>query len=157
MTGAGVVVVGFDGSEDATSALAWAAGAARAMGTSLCIVHAVGLLEHAGMAGSHVDGAAAVRLAEDAGLDPGSVEWRVVDGDPCSALLRVAAGPDPAVLIVVGSPRCGWPRRNAPRQHEPGGGRACRRAGHHRAGRAAPLSPRTAPGEPPEATVRSRR
>ena len=103
MTGSGVVVVGFDGSEDATSTLTWAAGAARAMGTSLCIVHAVGLLEHAGMAGSHVDGAAAVRLAEDAGLDPGSVEWHVVDGDPCSALLRVAAGPDPAVLIVVGS------------------------------------------------------
>ena len=95
--------MGFDGSEDATSALTWAARAARAMGSTLCIVHAVGLLEHAGMAGRPLDGAAAVRLAEDAGLDPGCVEWRVVDGDPCSALLRVAEGPDPAVLIVVGS------------------------------------------------------
>lgn len=103
MTASGVVVVGYDGSEDAISALTWAARTTRAMGASLCIVHAVGLLEHAGMAGGKVDGAAALRLAEDAGLDPGRVEWRVVDGDPCSALLRVAEGPEPAALIVVGS------------------------------------------------------
>ena len=103
MTGSGVVVVGFDGSEDATTALTWAAGAAQAMGTSLCIVHAVGLLEHAGMTGSHVDGAAAVRLAEDAGLGRGQRgvargrRRSVLGAAPCRR------GPDPAVLIVVGS------------------------------------------------------
>ena len=68
------------------------------------MVHAVGLLEHAGLGGhGHVDGDVARKIAADAGLDPDDVEWRVVDGDPCGALLRMAEPPETAVLLVVGS------------------------------------------------------
>jgi len=98
------VVVGYDGSADAQSAVTWAATAAVALGARLRVVHAVGLLEHAGMARhGHVDGKVALKIAADAGLDPGDVEWRVVDGDPCGALLRMAEPPETAVLLVVGS------------------------------------------------------
>jgi nucleotide-binding universal stress UspA family protein len=100
----GRVVVGFDGSADALAAVAWAAKAAAAMGARLRVVHAVGLLEHAGMSASGpVDGDAAVKVAADAGLDPAEVEWCVVDGDPCSALLGQAEPPGSASLLVVGS------------------------------------------------------
>ena len=104
MTTDGCVVVGFDGSADARSAVSWAARTARTLGASLRVVHAVGLLEHAGLAGrAPVDGAAAVELAVAAGMDAADVEWRVVDGDPCSAMLRMAEPPEHAVLLVVGS------------------------------------------------------
>jgi nucleotide-binding universal stress UspA family protein len=97
-------VVGFDGSAGALAAVAWAANAAAAMGARLRVVHAVGLLEHAGMsAPAPVDGEAAVKVAVEAGLDPAEVEWCVVDGDPCSALLRQAEPPGTASLLVVGS------------------------------------------------------
>ncbi len=103
MTGQSVVV-GYDGSSDAQSAVTWAAKAAVALGARLRVVHAVGLLEHAGMSGhGHVDGEVALKIAADAGLDPGDVEWRVVDGDPCGALLRMAEPPETAILLVVGS------------------------------------------------------
>ncbi|HXZ62916.1 MAG TPA: universal stress protein [Acidimicrobiales bacterium] len=104
MSATGTVVVGYDGSADAGSAVTWAARTALALGASLCIVHAVGLLEHGGVGGrGPVDGAAAVERACQAGLDESAVEWRVVDGDPCSALLRVTEGPEPVALLVVGS------------------------------------------------------
>ncbi len=104
MTDAASVVVGFDGSADAVSAVTWAAKAALAMGARLRVVHAVGLLEHAGMAATPpVDGDVAVKAAVESGLDPADVEWCVVDGDPCSALLRLAESPREASLIVVGS------------------------------------------------------
>jgi len=45
----------------------------------------------------------ALKIAADAGLGPGEVEWRVVDGDPCGALLRMAEPPETAILLVVGS------------------------------------------------------
>ena len=62
------------------------------------------LLEHGGIGGrAPVDGAAAVRLACEAGLDESAVEWRQVDGDPCSALLRAAEGDETVMLLVVGS------------------------------------------------------
>ena len=98
----GDVVVGFDGSPDARAAVAWAARHARAMGARLRVVHAVGLLEHAGMAGAVVvDGEEAVQVALTEGMDRAAVEWRVVDGDPCSALLReVATAPSPSLLVV---------------------------------------------------------
>ena len=77
---------------------------AAALGARLHVVHAVGLLEHAGLAGpAGVDGDVAVRIAVEAGIGPGDVEWSVVDGDPCSALLRMAEGPEPAAMLVVGS------------------------------------------------------
>jgi len=98
------VVVGYDGSADARCAVTWAAKAAVALGARLRVVHAVGLLEHAGLSGhGRVDGDVACQIAADAGLDRGDVEWRVVDGDPCGALLRMAEPPDSTILLVVGS------------------------------------------------------
>jgi nucleotide-binding universal stress UspA family protein len=74
------------------------------LGARLRVVHAVGLLEHAGMAGhTPVDGDVALKIASEAGLDPGEVEWHVVDGDPCTAMLRMAEPPEVAALLVVGS------------------------------------------------------
>ena len=48
------VVVGYDGSKDSTAALRWASRLTRALGGRLRIVHAVGLLEHAGLLADHV-------------------------------------------------------------------------------------------------------
>jgi len=99
----GLVVVGFDGSEGAQHAVDWAAHEAAALGASPCIVHAVGLLEHAGLGGV-ADGEVAMKLAQAAGLARARVQWRVEDGDPCTALLRVAeetgAAEDTAMLVV---------------------------------------------------------
>ena len=104
MTAERFVVVGYDGSADAQSAVTWAAEAAVALGARLRVVHAVGLLEHAGLSGhGEVDGDVACRLAADAGMDRDDVEWLVVDGDPCGALLRTAEPPDSTILLVVGS------------------------------------------------------
>jgi nucleotide-binding universal stress UspA family protein len=101
------VVVGYDGSADAQHAIDWAARTAGALGADLCIVHAVGLLEHAGLAGAAaIDGAPARARATEAGLDGSRVDWRVEDGDPCTALLRAAEraqGEGATVLLVVGS------------------------------------------------------
>ncbi len=104
MTADRFVVVGYDGSADAQGAVTWAARAAVALGARLRVVHAVGLLEHAGLSGrSEVDGDVACQIAADAGLDRGDVEWRVVDGDPCGALLRMDEPPGSTILLVVGS------------------------------------------------------
>ena len=100
----GNVVVGFDGSPDAYQAVQWAARLSVAVGAELTVVHAVGLLQGAGLDGpvlAHREGA--LRASVDAGLDPSSVRWSVVDGDPCSALLRATTGPVQADLVVVGS------------------------------------------------------
>lgn len=104
MTSPRPIVVGFDGSADAQAAVAWAAQEARTRSAPLRIVHAVGLLEHAGLRGAadgHRD--VALAIAREAGLDPDDVEWSVLDGDPCSVLLRTAEGPQEAGLLVVGS------------------------------------------------------
>ncbi len=104
MTAERFVVVGYDGSADAQCAVTWAAETALAFGARLRVVHAVGLLEHAGLSGhGQVDGDVACRVAVDAGMDRDDVEWRVVDGDPCGALLRTAEPPDSTILLVVGS------------------------------------------------------
>ena len=98
------VVVGYDGSPDAGSAVAWAARTALALGARLRVVHAVGLLEHAGLgATTVVDGDAARAIAISEGMDQLDVEWCVVDGDPCTALLRMAGSPGGIALLVVGS------------------------------------------------------
>jgi nucleotide-binding universal stress UspA family protein len=100
----GPVVVGYDGSPDARSAVAWAARTALALRARLLVVHAVGLLEHAGLgAATAVDGDAARAVATGQGMDPLDVEWSVVDGDPCTALLRMAGSPGRVALLVVGS------------------------------------------------------
>jgi nucleotide-binding universal stress UspA family protein len=97
------VVVGYDGSPDARSAVAWAARIARTLRAPLQVVHAVGLLEHAGLGAATIDGDAARAIATGEGMDPLDVEWCVVDGDPCTALLRMAASPGGVALLVVGS------------------------------------------------------
>lgn len=99
------VVVGYDGSVDSTTALRWASQLTRAIGGRLRIVHAVGLLEHAGLLADHVTvhRETALGIAAGAGADPERIEWSVVDGDPCSALLRMTMPPESADLLVVGS------------------------------------------------------
>jgi nucleotide-binding universal stress UspA family protein len=98
------IAVGFDGSHDSRAALLWAASLAATTHGSLKVVHAVGLLEHAGLSGhvpAHQD---VVReIAVGAGMVPSAVEWLVLDGDPCSALLRMIAAPYSVDLIVVGT------------------------------------------------------
>ncbi len=100
----GTVAVGFDGSSDSRTALLWAAMLTAGIHGRLKVVHAVGLLEHAGLSGRstpHRD--AVLEIAVGAGIHPTAVEWLVVDGDPCSALLRMIAAPNSVDLIVVGS------------------------------------------------------
>ena len=99
------IVVGYDGSADSTAALRWAARLSGPIGARLRIVHAVGLLEHAGLLANHVrvDRQTALEVAAGAGGDPERIEWSVVDGDPCSALLRMTIAPESADLLVVGS------------------------------------------------------
>ncbi len=100
----GTVAVGFDGSSDSRAALLWAAMLTAGIHGGLKVVHAVGLLEHAGFSGRPTPNQdAAIELAIGAGLHPTAVEWLVVDGDPCSALLRMIAAPNSVDLIVVGS------------------------------------------------------
>jgi nucleotide-binding universal stress UspA family protein len=66
-------------------------------------VHAVGLLEHAGISSTDAHREAAMEAAAETGLAPIDIEWRVVDGDACSVLLRMAEPPDAATMLVVGS------------------------------------------------------
>jgi nucleotide-binding universal stress UspA family protein len=104
MKGIENIAVGFDGSPDAEAALGWAARLSAALGAELTVVHAVGLLEHAGLAGSPTSHEQVVRnTAAASGLDPASVHWSVVDGDPCSALLRAMTPPSRVDLVVVGT------------------------------------------------------
>lgn len=104
MNAIGTVAVGFDGSSDSKSALLWAATLAAGMHGRLKVVHASGLLEHAGLLDrSAPHQAAALEIAVGAGMHPTSVEWLVVDGDPCSVLLRMIGAPNSVDLIVVGS------------------------------------------------------
>ena len=105
MTSTPTIVVGYDGSADSTAALRWASRLSAAIGGRLRIVHAVGLLEHAGLLADHVavHRQTALEIAAGAGADPEHIEWSVVDGDPCSALLRMTMAPESADLLVVGS------------------------------------------------------
>jgi nucleotide-binding universal stress UspA family protein len=101
------IAVGFDRSPGAEAALRWALGAALPLGATVVVVHAVGLLEHRDQAEGSQDGAAIERrvvlLASEAGVPAGSVRTVMADGDPCSVLLRAAAAPISADLLVVGS------------------------------------------------------
>ena len=98
------VVVGYDGSKGSQVALRWASGLSALLGAQLRIVHAVGLLEGAGLArGVPTHQERAVRIALDAGADPNATGWALVDGDPCSALIRSSTEPSAAYLVVVGT------------------------------------------------------
>jgi nucleotide-binding universal stress UspA family protein len=98
------IAVGYDGSPDSVAALRWAARLSAQCQARLRVLHAVGLLEHAGLATTsspHRDDVIEIALNE--GLDQRELEWLVSDGDPCSALLRLADPPSGVDLLVVGS------------------------------------------------------
>ncbi len=83
----GTIVVGLDGSVHGKTAAEWAAPVAEKLGAEMVIVHARGMIESE---------AHAQQVAES--VHPDAL---VVDGDPVSALLRVAAERG-AMMIVVG-------------------------------------------------------
>ena len=96
--------VGFDGSPDATAALRWALGLAKAVDAKVVVVHAVGLLEDLHGDTSSGDLGDSVRmLTIEAGIDPADVRLDMSQGDPCSVLSRAAGAPINADLVVVGS------------------------------------------------------
>lgn len=95
-----VIAVGYDGSPNAAAALRWAASVAARTGAELRVVHAVGLLEHAGMA-DRPGKDAALAVAAECGLDQARVHWQRVDGEPASVLVREAE--HGAELLVVGT------------------------------------------------------
>ena len=98
------IAVGFDGSPDAEAAVRWALKLAEQLGSQVVFVHAAGLLEHFDEPEivSDLQETAWV-LSGEAGLDASRGRWHVVDGDPCSVLLRAADPPVSADLLVVGS------------------------------------------------------
>jgi nucleotide-binding universal stress UspA family protein len=95
--------VGYDGSPESVAALRWAAQLAVQCQARLKALHAVGLLEHAGLAATGSHGDDVLEIAMNEGLDQREIEWMVVDGDPCSALLRLTDSPSQVDLLVVGS------------------------------------------------------
>jgi nucleotide-binding universal stress UspA family protein len=103
------VVVGVDGSDNGTRAVAWAAELASLTGAEVIAVHAVGLLEHLPPDHPHPgyhNIPDARRLVEgDWTLHLRNADvkcrWHVADGDPVSVLLRVADD-ESADLLVVG-------------------------------------------------------
>ena len=104
MSTAQTVAVGFDGSTHSESALRWALHFAVDNDSSVLLVHAVGLLEHLGQRDVSVEFDETVqRLCLEAGIDRSRVRWHVSDGDACSVMLRVAASPTFATLLVVGT------------------------------------------------------
>ena len=96
------IAVGYDGSSDSAAAVIWAAELAVAVGAQLLVVHAVGLLEAADFS-QHPDASAALNIVSSVGMEPERAEWLILDGDPCSVLLRAASPPISANLLVVGS------------------------------------------------------
>jgi nucleotide-binding universal stress UspA family protein len=97
------IAVGYDGSPDSVAAVRWAAELALSVGAQLVVVHAFGLLEGAEMSQHRPEGTAALKIASSVGLESGRVQWLVLDGDPCSVLLRLASPPTSADLLVVGT------------------------------------------------------
>jgi len=97
------IAVGFDGSDAARAALRWALAMAGPLGGRVVVIHATGLLEHV-----ETDQPAAryqetvSSLTGEAGLGADRVRWHMVDGDPCSVLLRAITPPISADLLVVG-------------------------------------------------------
>jgi nucleotide-binding universal stress UspA family protein len=92
------VVVGVDPSPNARVAFDWARTFAVAFGAELVVVHAVGLLEHAGVEGSP----SSMTWWDE--LDAPGVELRRVvrDGNPVS-LLQAVRDEEHADLVVVGA------------------------------------------------------
>ncbi|HEY6428515.1 MAG TPA: universal stress protein [Acidimicrobiales bacterium] len=102
----GTIAVGYDGSPDSALAVSWAAELARSVSAQLIVVHAVGLLEGAELS-PHPDGAAVLQIASSVGLTSERTQWLVLDGDPCSVLLRATNPPISSDLVVVGTKGAG--------------------------------------------------
>ena len=99
-----VIAVGYDHSNDARLAARFAMGLAAQTGARIVFVHAVGLRAHyEGESWPDVLPAELAAMAAEAGVEPSRVSWHAEDGDACSVLLRAAAGPVNADLVVVGS------------------------------------------------------
>jgi nucleotide-binding universal stress UspA family protein len=94
------IVVGIDGSANASAALAWAIDLARAVEAEVVAVHAVGLRE-AGQ-GHPVEQRAEFETRWCAPLDAAGLKDRrlLVDGDPVSVLLRTAEETGADVIVV---------------------------------------------------------
>lgn len=106
----GPIIAALDGSANARHALDVAAAMAKALGTELVVVHALGMLteidgEHVPLAGHESEVAERLETEWCAHLqeDP-SLRWRVQCefGPPSDVILRVAAADDPS-FVVVGS------------------------------------------------------
>jgi len=98
------IAVGYDGSLDSVAAVCWSFDLAKKLDADVTVVHAVGLLEHLdGAFSRHEAPAALVALTKESGFDETRLRWFVDDGDACSVLLRAAAPPLNAGLLVVGS------------------------------------------------------
>ena len=98
------VLVGLDTSAESMAALDWSIGLAGVLGARVVAVHAVGLLEGAGLK-DHPDLVALVRDAQErVGVDSTRVTVDLVEepGSPVEALLRVCER-EGADLVVVGS------------------------------------------------------
>jgi nucleotide-binding universal stress UspA family protein len=98
------VAVGYDFSAHARHAGEWAAAYAQRCGADVVLVHAIGLREHGEPSDPMVAlTAVAAEIAAAAGLDVARVGAAVDYGDACSVLLRCAAAPLSASLLVVGT------------------------------------------------------
>lgn len=98
------IAVGFDGSVESEHAVRWAARLAREIGATLSVVHAAGILERLHHPYSAVAAPEAVdAIVTEEGVDPSRCHWVLDEADACSALLRCAAPPISAGLLVVGS------------------------------------------------------
>ena len=98
------IVVGYDGSSDSETAVRWTLHLADATNANVTVVHATGLLEHLQNRFSRDEAPPALlALARECGFDEARLRWLVDDGDACSVLLRTAAPPIDADVLVVGA------------------------------------------------------
>ena len=98
------IVVGYDGSSDSETAVRWTLHLADATNANVTVVHATGLLEHLQNRFSRDEAPPAlIELARECGFDEARLRWLVDDGDACSVLLRTAAPPIDADVLVVGA------------------------------------------------------
>ena len=99
-----VIAVGYDGSRCAQTALRWSAILAAQIGAEVRLVHAVGILEHAGLTSVGSVEVSARQVATEAGLLPEQIRWKPAEGNPVDVLCREAA--DGADILVVGTRGC---------------------------------------------------
>jgi nucleotide-binding universal stress UspA family protein len=97
-----VILVGVDGSGDAAAATGWTARLAAQLGASVVAVHAAGLLEHehGDPEGAHLLPLVEKWTSELGRLPSSAVKRRVVNGEPVSALLRIAEEEKVDMLVV---------------------------------------------------------